>query len=97
MLYYLHQLRDSFSPLNVFQYITFRAAGAAITSLAISLLLGPGLIAALRERKVGQVQRQDGPQSHLSKHGTPTMGGALIFLALVTSTLLWIRPDNRFT
>ncbi len=97
MLYYLHQLRDSFSPLNVFQYITFRAAGAAITSLVISLLLGPGLIAALRERKVGQVQRQDGPQSHLSKHGTPTMGGALIFLALVSSTLLWMRPDNRFT
>ncbi len=97
MLYYLHQLRDAFSPLNVFQYITFRAAGAAVTSLAVSLLLGPALIRNLRERKVGQVQRQDGPQSHLSKHGTPTMGGALIFLALTSSTLLWMRPDNRFT
>ena len=97
MLYYLHQLRDSFGGFNVFQYITFRAGGAAVTSLALSLLLGPGLIAALRARKVGQVQRQDGPQSHLSKHGTPTMGGALIVLALLASTALWMRPDNRFT
>ncbi|MCM2305162.1 MAG: phospho-N-acetylmuramoyl-pentapeptide-transferase [Elusimicrobia bacterium] len=97
MLYYLHQLRDAFGPLNVFQYITFRAGGAAVTSLAVSLLLGPSLIRALRERKVGQMQRTDGPQSHLSKHGTPTMGGALIFLSLVASTLLWMRPDNRFT
>jgi len=97
MLYYLHLLRDQLSPLNVFQYITFRAAGAAVTSLAVSLLLGPSLIRALRERKVGQMQRTDGPQSHLSKAGTPTMGGALIFLAVVASTLLWMRPDNRFT
>ncbi|MBI4059926.1 MAG: phospho-N-acetylmuramoyl-pentapeptide-transferase [Elusimicrobia bacterium] len=97
MLYYLHQLRDSFGPLNVFQYITFRAAGAAVTSLGVCLLLGPSLIRVLQERKVGQMQRSDGPQSHLSKHGTPTMGGALIFLAVVASTLLWMRPDNRFT
>ncbi len=97
MLYYLYQLRDTFSPLNVFQYITFRAAGAAVTALGVSLLLGPALIDALRERKVGQVQRSDGPQSHLAKHGTPTMGGALIFFAVVASTLLWMRPDNRFT
>jgi phospho-N-acetylmuramoyl-pentapeptide-transferase len=97
MLYYLYLLRERFGPLNVFQYITFRAAGAAVTSLAVSLLLGPSLIRALRERKVGQMQRTDGPQSHLSKQGTPTMGGALIFLAVVASTLLWMRPDNRFT
>ena len=97
MLYYLFELRDRCGPLNVFQYITFRAGGAAMTALALSLLLGPGLIAALRERKIGQMQRSDGPQSHLSKQGTPTMGGALIFLALVFSTLLWMRPDNRFT
>ena len=97
MLYYLWQLKDSFGPLNVFQYITFRAGGAAVTALAVSLLLGPGLIAALRERKIGQVQRTDGPQSHMSKQGTPTMGGLLIFLAVVASTLLWMRPDNRFT
>ncbi|MDP3541286.1 MAG: phospho-N-acetylmuramoyl-pentapeptide-transferase [Elusimicrobiota bacterium] len=97
MLYYLHQYRDIFSPLNVFQYITFRAGGAAVTALGLSLLFGPPLINALRARKVGQMQRADGPQSHLSKHGTPTMGGALIFLAMVLSTLLWMRPDNRFT
>jgi len=97
MLYYLHQLRDLFGPFNVFQYITFRAAGAAVTSLGVSLLLGPALIRALSARKIGQIQRADGPQSHLSKHGTPTMGGALIFLSVVASTLLWMRLDNRFT
>ena len=97
MLYYLHQLRDLFGPFNVFQYIPFRAAGAAVTSLGVSLLLGPALIRALSARKIGQIQRADGPQSHLSKHGTPTMGGALIFLSVVASTLLWMRLDNRFT
>ncbi len=97
MLYSLFQLRDSFRPFNVFQYITFRAGGAAVTSLLLCLLLGPSLIAALRAKKVGQIQRTDGPQSHLSKHGTPTMGGALIFLAVVLSSLLWMRLDNRFT
>jgi phospho-N-acetylmuramoyl-pentapeptide-transferase len=97
MLFYLFQLRDSFRPLNVFQYITFRAGGAAVTSLALCLLVGPGLIAALRAKKVGQIQRTDGPESHLSKHGTPTMGGALIFLAVVLSSLLWMRLDDRFT
>ncbi|MEK7234920.1 MAG: phospho-N-acetylmuramoyl-pentapeptide-transferase, partial [Elusimicrobiota bacterium] len=80
-----------------FQYITFRAGGAAVTSLGLSLLLGPALIRSLHARKVGQMQRADGPRSHLSKHGTPTMGGALIFLAVVSSTLLWMRCDNRFT
>ncbi len=97
MLFYLYALRDSFRPFNVFQYITFRAAGAAVTSLVLSLVLGPGLIRALRAKKVGQIQRTDGPQSHLSKHGTPTMGGALIFLSIVLSTLLWMRLDDRFT
>ena len=97
MLYSLYLLRDSFRPLNLFQYITFRAGGAAVTALAICLLLGPSLIAALLAKKVGQIQRTDGPQSHLSKHGTPTMGGALIFSAVVVSSLLWMRLDNRFT
>ncbi len=97
MLYKLYLLRDAFRPLNVFQYITFRAGGAAITSLALCLLLGPRLIAALRYLKIGQVQRTDGPQTHLVKHGTPTMGGVLIFLAVGLSTLLWMRLDNRFT
>ncbi|MDX6770490.1 MAG: phospho-N-acetylmuramoyl-pentapeptide-transferase [Elusimicrobiota bacterium] len=97
MLYYLWQWKELFSPLNVFQYITIRAAGAAVTSLAVCLLLGPRLIASLREKKIGQVQRDDGPKSHLSKHGTPTMGGLLIAVAVLGSTWLWMRPDNRFT
>ena len=97
MLHYLASLRPLWGAFNVFQYITFRAGGAALTALAASLLLGPRLIAALRRHKIGQVQRTDGPQSHLSKHGTPTMGGALIFLALAGSALLWMRWDNRFT
>ncbi len=97
MLYSLYQLRDSFRPFNIFQYITFRAGGAAVTSLALCILLGPTLIAALRAKRVGQIQRTDGPRTHLSKQGTPTMGGALIFLAVVASSLLWMRLDNRFT
>ncbi|MBI5882533.1 MAG: phospho-N-acetylmuramoyl-pentapeptide-transferase [Elusimicrobia bacterium] len=97
MLYYLSGLHAWWSPLNVFQYITFRAGGAAVTALAVSLLMGPSLIEGLRRRKIGQIQRADGPQSHLNKHGTPTMGGLLLFTALAASCLLWMRPDNRFT
>ncbi|MBI4802339.1 MAG: phospho-N-acetylmuramoyl-pentapeptide-transferase [Elusimicrobia bacterium] len=96
MLYYLHHFRDIFNPLNVFQYITFRTGGAIITSFLVSLLIGPCLIAKLRSYKIGQVQRADGPKSHLAKEGTTTMGGLLIFLALVASALLWARLDNRF-
>ncbi len=96
MLYALSSLK-LFWGLHVFQYITFRAGGAAITALGASLLLGPRLITALQKRKVSQIQRQDGPQSHLSKHGTPTMGGLLIFVTLAGSVLLWMRWDNRFT
>jgi len=96
MLYYAHCLKDLFSPLNVLQYITFRTAGAVITSFALSLLLGPWLIAKLRSYKIIQIQRTDGPKSHLSKEGTATMGGLLIFFTLVLSAVLWARPDNRF-
>jgi phospho-N-acetylmuramoyl-pentapeptide-transferase len=96
MLYYAHYLKDFFSPLNVFQYITFRAGGAVITSFLLSLAIGPWLIAKLRTYKIGQIQRTDGPQSHLAKQGTTTMGGLLIFLTLVVSTALWARMDNRF-
>ena len=96
MLYYLHYFRDVFSPLNVFQYITFRTGGAVMTSFLASLLIGPYLIAKLRSYKIGQIQRTDGPKSHLSKEGTTTMGGLLIFATLVLSTLLWARLDNRF-
>jgi phospho-N-acetylmuramoyl-pentapeptide-transferase len=97
MLYYLTNFREHFRALNLFQYITFRAGGAALTSLTLSLLMGPGIIAALKRRKMGQVQRTDGPASHLGKHGTPTMGGILIFVTLLLSTVLWMRPDDRFT
>lgn len=96
MLYYAHFFRDVFSPLNVFQYLTFRVGGAVMTSFFLSLLMGPALIAKLRSYKIGQVQRTNGPKSHLSKDGTTTMGGLLIFLTLLLSTLLWARLDNRF-
>lgn len=97
MLYSLIHYKTTFGALNLFGYITVRAAGAALTALALSLLLGPRLIVFLREKKVGQVQRADGPATHLGKQGTPTMGGLLIVLAVGLSTLLWMRPDNRFT
>ncbi|MBI5210867.1 MAG: phospho-N-acetylmuramoyl-pentapeptide-transferase [Elusimicrobia bacterium] len=97
MLYHLSGLSGFWSPFNLFQYITFRAGGAALTAMGLSLLVGPALIAVLRRRKIGQIQRTDGPASHMGKHGTPTMGGALIFLAVAASCLLWMRPDNRFT
>ena len=97
MLYYLHELREVLGALNVFRYISFRAGGAVLTSLALSLALGTWVIAALRRRKIGQVQRTDCPASHLSKQGTPTMGGLLILATLVPTTLLWMRPDIRFT
>jgi phospho-N-acetylmuramoyl-pentapeptide-transferase len=85
-----------FSPFNLFQYITFRAAGAIITSLAICFLFGPTLIAYLKKLKIGQTVRTDGPPTHLAKSGTPTMGGLLILISMVVSTLLWARLDNRF-
>ena len=96
MLYYAHYLREFFSPLNVFQYITFRTGGAIMTSFLLSLAMGPAIIAKLRHFKIGQIQRTDGPSTHISKEGTTTMGGLLIFLTLVITTLLWARLDNRF-
>ena len=86
VLYPLHQ---TFSAFNVFRYITFRTAYAIMTALIISWLIGPYVIRLLRNLQVGQVVRDDGPQSHLSKAGTPTMGGVLLLIALVVSTLLW--------
>jgi len=96
MLYYAHYLKEFFSPLNVFQYITFRTGGAIMTSFLLSLAMGPAIIAKLRQFKIGQIQRTDGPSTHISKEGTTTMGGLLIFLTLVLTTLLWARLDNRF-
>ncbi|NDC02610.1 MAG: phospho-N-acetylmuramoyl-pentapeptide-transferase [Betaproteobacteria bacterium] len=81
---------------SVFNYITLRAALATLTALAFGLLLGPWVIRRLAALKIGQTVRDDGPQTHLVKKGTPTMGGALILLVLGISTLLWADLDNRF-
>ncbi len=90
MLYsLLYPLSDQFSALNVFRYITFRSLGAAITALLISLILGPMMIRWLQRLQMGQVVRTDGPQSHLKKSGTPTMGGVLILFSMFVSILLW--------
>ena len=82
--------------LNVFQYITFRTAVATISALAISLLMGPWLIQRLEQFQIGQNIRQDGPESHQSKAGTPTMGGVLIVVSILLSTLLWADLSNPF-
>lgn len=84
------------SAFHVVQYLTFRAIMATLTALAVSLLVGPGMIRRLAALKAGQVIRQDGPQSHLSKAGTPTMGGALILASIGISTVLWADLHNRY-
>jgi len=95
MFYYLlYPLSDYFGFFNVFRYITFRSAYAAVTALLLAFLLGPWLIRRLRELKVGQQVRPDGPRSHLVKQGTPTMGGVLIVLAIIAPTLLWADVKN---
>jgi phospho-N-acetylmuramoyl-pentapeptide-transferase len=80
---------------NVFNYITLRAVLACLTALVITFIVGPGMIRRLTSYKIGQAVRDDGPQSHLSKAGTPTMGGALILVAIVITTLLWADLQNR--
>ncbi|HJV06004.1 MAG TPA: phospho-N-acetylmuramoyl-pentapeptide-transferase [Chromobacteriaceae bacterium] len=81
---------------NVFNYVTLRAVMAALTSLTISLLLGPWVIRKLTELKVGQAVRSDGPQTHLVKAGTPTMGGSLILMSIGVTTLLWSDLTNKY-
>ena len=99
MLYYflypLHEI-DALSFLNVFRYITFRAAYAAVTSLAVCFILGPAVVGWLRRLQVTQTIRKDGPETHLAKQGTPTMGGVLIVTAIVVPTLLWADLSNRY-
>jgi phospho-N-acetylmuramoyl-pentapeptide-transferase len=96
MLYWLlYPLHEQFAPLNVFRYITFRSAYALATALLIALVLGPPVIARLRQLKIGQKVRDDGPQSHLTKAGTPTMGGILIVISIAVSTLLWGNLGSR--
>ncbi|MCH2078745.1 MAG: phospho-N-acetylmuramoyl-pentapeptide-transferase [Rhodobacteraceae bacterium] len=97
MLYWLTALSDGGDFFNLFRYITFRAGGAFLTALVFSFLFGRPLINLLRKRQgKGQPIRDDGPESHFSKAGTPTMGGALILGALIVSTLFWARLDNGF-
>jgi phospho-N-acetylmuramoyl-pentapeptide-transferase len=81
---------------NVFQYLTLRAVLACMTALVISFVIGPRMIAWLTRMKIGQSVRDDGPQTHLAKAGTPTMGGALILVAILVTTLLWGDLGNRF-
>lgn len=95
MFMYLYELRDYFAPLNVFRYVSFRVVMAMITALLMSFMY-PRFISMLRDRQVGQVVRDDGPQTHLKKKGTPTMGGSLILLSLVVSTLLWADLSNHY-
>jgi phospho-N-acetylmuramoyl-pentapeptide-transferase len=97
MLYYLlPPLSPIFGVLNVTRYITFRTAAASLTALLISLALGPWLIRKLRDFQIGQIIRQEGPQSHRAKAGTPTMGGLLILAAAITPTLLWADLANPY-
>jgi len=97
MLYHLlYPLSKTFSGFNVFRYLTFRSAGAVITALVVSFLLGPGIIRRLRVLKVGQQVRDDGPQTHLTKQGTPTMGGLLLIAAIALSVLLWSDLTNKY-
>lgn len=90
---YLRQYAPGF---QVFHYITLRAVLAVLTALAISFLVGPVMIRRLSQYKIGQTVRDDGPKSHFSKAGTPTMGGALILVATALSVLLWSELDNRY-
>jgi phospho-N-acetylmuramoyl-pentapeptide-transferase len=97
MLYHLlFPLRDAVPAFNVFRYITFRSAGAALTALVVCLLVGPWLIRTLRQLSVRQNVRDVGPQSHQVKQGTPTMGGLLILLAVLVPTLLWGNLGNAY-
>src|SRR5713226_8441721 len=92
MFYYLRLLQnvhDSLGFLRLFQQVTFRAAWAAITALAMSLIFGPRMIRLLKQFQIGQQIREEGPRTHQSKRGTPTMGGVLILLSVAVSTLLW--------
>lgn len=89
-------LAQYYSPFSVFSYLTLRAILGVLTALAFSLILGPYMIRKLVEAQIGQAVRNDGPQSHLSKNGTPTMGGALIISAIAISTLLWADLSNRY-
>jgi phospho-N-acetylmuramoyl-pentapeptide-transferase len=96
MIYYLYTLKPLFSPLNVFQYITFRSAGAFLSALGVSLWIGPGVIRWLKMKKAAQAVRASGPPQHQAKSGTPSMGGLIIFFAMMASSVIWARLSDRF-
>ena len=98
MLYWLlyEKLYIYFHPFRIFRYLTFRTAFASLTAMLIALFIGPWVIQKLRDFQIGQFVREDGPQSHLKKSGTPTMGGVLIAIAILLPTVLWSDPANPF-
>jgi phospho-N-acetylmuramoyl-pentapeptide-transferase len=97
MLYLLSDFSGQFNVLNVFRYLTFRAGGAVITALLVAFFFGPAIIRWLRtKQKFGQPIRTDGPQSHLVKQGTPTMGGVMMLLGIGVATLLWADLSNKY-
>ena len=98
MLYYLlyHVLQKYFSPLNVFRYITVRTVYASLTAMFLALVFGPWLIRKLRELQIGQYIREEGPQEHKKKAGTPTMGGVLIVISTAVPVLMWADLANPF-
>lgn len=97
MLLFLAEFLAQFqSAFNVFHYLTLRMILGTLTALLLCLWLGPWMIRRLVERQIGQAVRDDGPQSHLSKAGTPTMGGAMILMAIAVSTLLWADLGNHY-
>ena len=97
MLYHLLlPLQEYISALNVFRYISFRSASAAMTAILFSFLVGPWIIRKLREKQIGETIRTDGPQTHSAKAGTPTMGGIIIIGAILVPTLLFARLDNIY-
>jgi len=96
MFYHLlYPLREFFFGFNVFGYISFRAVGAALTALLISFLFGPKIIRTLQSRQIGETIRLDGPESHLKKEGTPTMGGIIVLLAVILPTFLWAKVGDK--
>ena len=96
LLWLTEYLSDYVSGFAVFQYLTLRTIMSVLTALAMSLLLGPFVIRKLSYHQIGQAIRENGPESHFSKAGTPTMGGALILLSIVLATLLWADLSNRY-
>ncbi len=95
-LEWIYPLEKYFSALNVFRYLTFRSAYAAVTALLIAFLFGPAIIGRLKVFKFGQSIRKDGPETHQSKTGTPTMGGVFIILSVTTAVLLWVDLHNVY-